>query len=1009
MERKDNPKTKPGKRTFKRVFQVLLGVLLLLVIFIVFAVPAILSSGKVSQIILSKINTAVEGKTEFSDLSVSWLKGVHIADFSFDDNAGWISVRVKNISTKPNYGSLLTGNLNFGQTNIDTPLVKINMNNKPPAVSASSSVESENSASETAKFALATDISLKDGNVKLTGTNSKTVELAQINSNINVRPLGEQSSFNLGMVIAANSEKSTVEVKGNVTPAKKSGWTMKNADLDIGINIENLDLESIEPFLKMAGLDIKSKGSISVDIQSRVIDGQLENAAGTVKGSQLEIDNKRTQEKIKTSVLDVDLKLTQKQKMINIDKMEIHTDWAKIQAGGTIPTTIKSLDSFLKSDANYDLNSTFDCDVAAIISQLPITLGLKDNAQISSGNITGEIKTTGTAGRKQIQAQAKLADLKGTVDGKQVALSAPISAEAKVSPDKAGININNLLVSSSFIKINASGNLEQIKFDGQADLTKLQTELSQFVDIGPYKLAGQFIESGQFSLADQNIRLSGSSIIKDLNITGPNNVTASMPSGDVTYTLHLNREKNILNISSFDAGMDFGRTSIKDAIVPLKKENFDAFNVIVKAEQMNLAKLKPFAVLFGGMPEKIGLSGIAESQVAISAQKQIFSVKSDSTSLKNLKVTFPDNKPLERSEATAVFDIKLDAEHKEVQEVFFRLNSPDLNIPKANINQTQQNGITKLNGDIELQYDWSALSQIVGPFMPEGLQLKGKRTNNINFVSEYPAGQTDKLLANLNAKADLGFQQAGYMGLNIGPTDIDIAVTNGVLEIPPFSTTVNEGKLNFGAKADFKKQPALFETGKPMQIVQNIKIDDQMAKILLKYLNPIFANVSKAEGIANLHCEKLIIPLDSTAKNKAEIVGTISVMNLKMQTSDFLGQIVALSGGNVPGTVITIHPTKFTLKDSYLKYDDMQMDIGDNPVNFSGVIGLDNTINMTVALPYTFSGTTARVGRQSENRISLYITGTADNPQLDTRKILEEGFKQELPDLLRRGLEELFK
>ncbi|MBN2588416.1 MAG: hypothetical protein JXA96_01020 [Sedimentisphaerales bacterium] len=1004
----------PRKKTLKRVIQVISGIFLVFLIFIFFIVPAIMSSDKGLQIILSKINSSLtDGKAKISDLSVGWFKGVNIADFSYDDDAGWISVKVKNISTKPNYGSLLTGNFNLGQTQIDTPLVEIDLNKKPVTSASTTSGINETKQpanTQAAAFALTTDFNLKDGNIKLTGADSKIVELAQINTDINIRPPGEQSNFNLGMNVAANDKQSPLEVKGQFKPDKKSGWSMKNADLDIGVNIENLDLESIEPFLEMAGLEIKSKGSITVDIQSKVVDGQLENATGTIKGSQLEIENVQTKETIKTSVFDVDVKLSQKEQMINIEKMNMQTDWAKIQANGAIPTTIKSLDSFLKSDANYDLNGTFDCDVAAIVSQMPITTGLKDNAQITSGNITGEIKTIGSTGKKQIQAQATLANLKGIVDGKQAALSEPILAQAKVSPDKDGVNIDNLNVSSSFVTINANGNLENIKFDGQADLDKLQSELSQFVDIGPYKLTGQFNESGQVSLSEQNVKLSGSSTIKGLNITGPNNVTASIPTGDVTYTLNLDKQKNILNINSLNSDMGFGKFNIKDAIVPLKLDSSETFDVVVNAQQMNLAKLQPFAVLFGGMPETIKLDGIAESLVAISSQKQIFTIKSDSTSLKNLKVSFPDNKPLERSEATAKFDIKLEIgqEQIEVQEVFFRLNSPDLNVSQANINQTQKNGVTKLNGDIELQYDWAALNQIIGPFMPEGLELKGKESNNINFVSEYPTGQNDKLLANMNAKADLGFQQAGYMGLDIGPTNIDIEVTSGVLEIPPFSTTLNEGKLNFGAKADFKKQPTFFIIDQPTQVMENVRINDKTTKTLLKYLNPIFANASNVSGIANLHCDTLSIPLNSESNDDAEIIATVSVTQLRLQASDILSQIINVSGGNITGTTLTIHPTKFILKDGFLRYDNMQIDVGNNPLNFSGVIGLDKSLNMTVTLPYTFEGRTARVGGQDSGRIPLPIKGTVDKPELDTSKLLEEGLKQELPNLLRRGLEELF-
>ncbi|MEJ2649255.1 MAG: hypothetical protein P8016_12720 [Sedimentisphaerales bacterium] len=1001
MEVKDDLRAK------RRIIQVVVIVFLVFVVFVIFAVPAIVSSGKVRQIIISKINSSVQGKTQFSDLSMGWFKGIQIGDLSYKDNSGWLSVKVKSISTKPNYASMLFGNINLGQTRVDTPQVEINMNEKP-AQTVKAPTEAKSTSSKAPMIALATDIHINDGNVKVTGTDSRTVELEQINSNVNIKPPGEQSIFTLGMIVASDNEKSKIEAKGKVTPTKKSGWTMKDADIDAGVNIGDLDLESIEPFLEMAGINVNAKGSISIDVQSRIVAGQLENFSGTIKGSQLEIENARTKEKIETSVLDADVKLTRKEQMINIDKMQVQTDWAKIQAVGAVPTTIKSLDSFLSSQANYDLNGTFDVNVAAIVSQMPMTIGLKEGTEISSGELTGDIKTIGSAGNKQIQAQAKLSDLRGTVEGKQVSLSAPISAQAQVSPGQGGVNINNLVVSAPFAEIKASGNLKQVKFNGQADLSKLQSELSQFVDIGPYKLTGQFVEAGQVSLEEKQVNLSGSSTIKDLNITGPNNVKASMPEGQVTYVLDLDRQKNILNVNSLDAGMDFGKVTVKNGVVPLKKDSTQPLNVVVNAEQIDLSKLGPFAILFGGLPEDMKLGGTAQSQVSITSQKQVYTIQSDSTKIKDLKVAFTDRKPLERSEATAIFKIELDSEKTPGKKIFFRLNSPDINIPEANISQVQEDGKTKLTGQVELQYDWSALSTIAAPFMPEGLDLKGRQTNNINFESEYPTGQKDKLLANLEADADLGFQSADYMGLDFGPTDVKITVRNGLLNIAPFKTTVNQGEFQFGAQADFKQKPTIFKIDKPMQIVENIKINDSTTRQLLKYLNPIFANATNVSGIANFQCEKLDIPLSAAAKNDAVITGTVSMTQLRLQTSDFLAQIINLSGGNVTGTTLTIHPTRFTLKDGFLTYDDMQIDVGNNPVNFSGVIGLDKSLNMSVTLPYTIEGTTVRVGQQSGSRITLPIKGTVDKPQLDLGKLLQNQLQNELENQLRKGLEGLF-
>ena len=102
---------------------------------------------------------------------------------------------------------------------------------------------------------------------------------------------------------------------------------------------------------------------------------------------------------------------------------------------------------------------------------------------------------------------------------------------------------------------------------------------------------------------------------------------------------------------------------------------------------------------------------------------------------------------------------------------------------------------------------------------------------------------------------------------------------------------------------------------------------------------------------------------------------------------------------------IVIHPTYFVLQNGFLKYDNMQMDIGNKPVNFKGIIGMDKSLNMTVTLPYTVGGKTVRVGQeQAAGRASLPITGTLDKPQLDVGKFLQEQAIQKGMELLLGGV-----
>ncbi len=1008
MEVKDNLKTKPQKKTFRRIIQVILIIFVVLAIFVIFAVPAIISSGQVRQMIISKINDSVGGKTEFSDLSMGWFKGVNIADFSYNDNSGWISVKVKNISAKPDYASLLTGNLNLGQTKIDMPQVEINMKDKPPAAKATSPAEPQKTVSGSSAIALATDLHINDGNVKVTGTDSKTVELEKINSNINIKPPGEQSSFTLGMVVAANNEKSTIDAKGQITPPKKSGWTIKSANGDVSVTVNKLDLESLGPFLALANADIQTKGDISVDLKGQLLNGQLESLTGSVTGSNLDISAQALKgDSIKTKILDASVNLSQKGQMISIDKLNVKTDWANLDASGELPTTINSLDSLLASNSKAGLNAAFNCNVAQIVSQIPNVVGLKQGTTISSGTLKGNISTLDSSGKKQIQAIAQLTDLKGLVEGKQVALSSPVKLDALVSPDQSGININRLDVTASFASLDCSGNLKSIKYNAKTDLTKLQSEIGQFLNMGPYQVAGAFSSDGTVSIGQESISTSGLMELDNLRLSTKEKGSISEPKATVNFALNLNKKDNVLTAENLKANTSFGQVSVKDAKVPLKTNSSVPLNATVAASNIDLAKLKPYAIMFSTLPKEMNISGIAQSEISVSSQKQTYIVQTDSTKIKNLKLTYPGKKPFDQNDVSVVFEAQINPEQQTIVIEKVKVTTPQIKIQQGSFSDTSSDDKKIMKGQIDCEFDWSAVSELASDFMPSELTLKGQRKDKINFSSEYPLNEPNKILPNLNANADLGFQSAGYMGLNFGPTDVNIAVQKGLLKIAPFSTTVNQGKFNFGAQADFKKQPTVFKIDKPTQIVQDIKINDDTTRKLLKYLNPIFSNATNVSGVANLYCNKLSIPLSSAAKNDAEIVGTVSIAQLRLQTADFLSQIINLCGGNVTGTTLTIHPTNFTLQNGVLKYDNMQIDIDRTPVNFAGSIGLDKKLDMTVTLPYTFQGRTVRVGQQNTERITLSIGGTIDKPKLDLGKLLQNTLQNELQNQIQKGLEGL--
>ncbi len=1007
---KTEKKSKSGSRekTSTKILKLVLLLIVVLTVLVFLLVPAFISSEKGRRLILAKINDSIAGQTDFADLSMGWLKGVRIADFSFNDSLGQISVQVKQIATKPHYGSILTGSLSFGKTTIDQPKINVNLKGQPEAEQESVG-KPELVPAKAGYIALVMDVAINDGNLKVTDSKARTVELSQINSRLNLRPPGRQTDFDINLaVVGQKAEPSPIHVAGQIKPGTaKSGWTLKGTTGDLTIEVNDLDLESLGPILELAKIEVQAKGSVSADINAVIKDGNFENLSGSVKAKNLDITGPELKgDQLKTSLLDVAVELKSRQQLINIEKFQFDSDWLSAKACGMVPTTFKSWSDFLTSESDYSLDADFDLNVAAIFSQMPHTFGIKEATKVTSGKLSGNI----TANRGSLTGQANLTELAGIVEDKKLALSEPLTAKVQISADNNTISFDELDVSAAFAKINASGPLEKLKYNGNVDLEKLLSEFGQFVDLGPYKIAGEISEQGTLSVNKDKITGVGSSQVKNLSITSTDGVTAQEPRADIKFAFAMDRQSNILTFDSFEANASLGQFNIEQAILPIGKKPQVPMQLAISAKNIDLGKAKPFAVLFASLPQETQLAGIAESKISVSSDKKIYKITTDSTKIKAFKLTSPGKKPFEPNNVTLTFEAEINPEQKTVNIKELQLESPQIKIHKGEFNILNEADKTKLKGQAECEYDWSAVSALAAPYLPEGLTLQGKRKDAVSFVSEYPRGQTDKLMANLTANAKLGFERAGYMGLDFGPTDVDINIQKGLLKIAPFVTMVNEGQFNFAGQTDFRQKPAQFKIAEPMQLMKDIKINDQTTKKLLRYLNPIFADAVNVSGIANFSCEQLTIPLSAAAKNQIEVVGTISMDQVRLQASDLLGQIFSGAGTSARGAVITIRPTKFVLRDGFLRYDDMQMDVGDNPVNFKGVIGLDKSLNMTITLPYTTRGRTARLGGETVGqRITLPLKGTIDKPQLDLGKLLEGQLRQQLEDQLRKGLEELFK
>ncbi len=870
----------PSKvKTVKRIVIVAVAFVLLLVL----VIPVYLSSESGKRFVVGKINRSISGRVQVGDLSMGWFKGIRVKDLSFEDDTGTTSAKVKEISTRPHYVPLLLGVVSLGETLIDEPQVVINVSQgkdktlKPIVPAEKKTAESKRKAGGLALAKI--DLTVKGGSLTIKAPENngvKSLKISNIESKVDLNPLGKKSTFDVALAIAGGQTKSKITANGNLTPAAKRSWTLKGTSGDFTIKVDNLDLETLGPLFALAGRDIDAAGILNGDITARIDDGRFE----------------------------------------------------------------------------------------------------------------------------RLQASAVLSGFKKDIRGKKAMIAEPIKMDAQISTDDKNIIIDKLNFTSSFCTVDCTGGMNSVDYVATADLEGLQEFAGQFADFGDYTVAGKVRESGKISFGDEEITAHGQAVIEDFVVSDGKKATPAT-SVKMDFELGVDKDKDILNISSFQTTADMGQVKIVDSVVPLGEGAKQKLGLRIEAD-IDLKKAQPFVALFKSFPEGMMISGQLKSDLSVSKDKERLRVATDSTQITNVRLSQPDKKPFEDKLVRIFGDVLLDFAEKTYEVRDLRIDSSQIDVT-GNLTQTSAGDKTKLSGEVKAEYDLAAVSKIAGAFIPEGLEMEGKRTTNIKIESKYNPAEEGSFLANLNTQAKFGFDKASYKGLNFGPTEMEIRVKDGLLTIEPFSAPVNNGKLNLAAKVNFRKKPMLLEMPRPMRIIEKVNINDETSRQMLMYLNPIFADAVNVRGVADFHCEKLSIPLAAATRDDLVVVGTVGIDRMRLEASDLLGQIISLTGGR--GVDMRMLPTRFVLQKGFLRYDDMQINVGDNPVNFAGVIGLDKRLNMNVTLPYTSAFETIKVGETAADRITLPIEGTVDNPKINIQKLLEtEALKQGL-----RLLEKILK
>ncbi|HZN34476.1 MAG TPA: hypothetical protein VFB80_11680, partial [Pirellulaceae bacterium] len=262
----------------------------------------------------------------------------------------------------------------------------------------------------------------------------------------------------------------------------------------------------------------------------------------------------------------------------------------------------------------------------------------------------------------------------------------------------------------------------------------------------------------------------------------------------------------------------------------------------------------------------------------------------------------------------------------------------------------------------------------------------------------------------LTGEASLGWQGAQYVGLVSGAADCRARLAGGIINIGPLDIPVSEGRLTTAPRVLLNSPvPAVVVERGPL--IQNVRISPEMCSLWLKFVAPLVAEATRAEGKFSLSLEGAAVPIADPVTS--DVTGTLAIHQAQIGpgplAQQYLGMAQQLRSffDAKAGEAAAVDPNRgwlilpqqdvpFEVRQGVVHHHGLTMTVKDVVITTEGSVGIETQqINLLASIPVQESWlkNDAKFAFLKGQTIKVPIRGTLSQPQLDG-KVLENLGKQ---------------
>lgn len=301
---------------------------------------------------------------------------------------------------------------------------------------------------------------------------------------------------------------------------------------------------------------------------------------------------------------------------------------------------------------------------------------------------------------------------------------------------------------------------------------------------------------------------------------------------------------------------------------------------------------------------------------------------------------------------------------------------------------------------------WELINALLDIYTGRTVQLQGQGEQPLLVrgpllpTNEQTASTGALISPALQASTRVAWNQGSVFAMPLGGSQVDIIVDQGVAAVQSGEIAFAGGKIQLSPQIDLRSdQPVVYLDRK--RIMDNVQLTPETARALLKYINPLAADATTAQGTFSIDSQGVKFPLLNPMEMEANAIVTLHdvVIGAGPLAEQLIGSAKQLQTMLRPGKVdnrdyntwlrMSEQSVPINVKDGRVYHEGIQFRHDNIRVRTKGSVGLDQTVDMVAEIPIDddWIGDNDYLSGLKGQSISIPISGTVSKPILDRRAL----------------------